>query len=609
MSYSVKCWTNTGYNAVNIPDSPSLLGDPTFTLPALNILQDWGLSSVRVRITSSVDIQNVDYVQIGNEYYSASSPTMVASDVAELSLVYDALTSAGGPGSLSYLDGITERYSVLDDTMFRYTQADEYMAPREALQITSPVLMYEGSDSTYTLVESTLDLYTLGLEFSYDSTTNELSFNGIGITFTDASGNEVTVPYTYGVGGSPLKEVSTTSFSLMNKTVPSPNTALFVIDGDNADANARMNRALGAIRALSMESAIISQTKYDKAYVDFSVPASGTVGDTSQISPLTGKEESTDSGLAFNRYTCNNNRLQYGEYNKYGIVTAAGEKGEFLPEQIGESTDTSPYVKMKADPRPDGKPYYRFAKYLGDSSDKGFWVNALGGLEWTNVPLTFQGASGSYLNRLNFENGAQSAKSAYTYEQTNNGLDIAQGVVNGVFDFMKAFGDTEDKTFAGWIGGMGQSLSNTGFSTARNILTTKQTADQYTLAREKELQNYAFTQSVVAPQVVFPFNANVVRDFIGNGCYVYRYYYSDNDVSRIDQLLTMYGYKDTRPLSAPLFSGRQYFNYVRANGVSIGGDLPLWKKSLIASQLNAGVRVWHVKPQTSYYRSGNPIVS
>lgn len=137
-------------------------------------------------------------------------------------------------------------------------------------------------------------------------------------------------------------------------------------------------------------------------------------------------------------------------------------------------------------------------------------------------------------------------------------------------------------------------------------MTYNQNIDQYKLTREKELQNYGFSQSVTVPEILFPYNSEFIRDFIGNGVYVYRYRYTDNDLTRIDKLLTMYGYKDTVALDASCFYQRTNFDYVRASGVSIGGNLPKWKKSIIADQLNAGVRVWHTKPSPTYY-TNNPI--
>lgn len=596
MAYSVKCYMNTGFNAVNIPDKPSLLDSMTSVdLPALDILQDWGLSSVRVRVSADVDIQQVDYCKIGNEYYAVGAPSMVASDVAELPLTYDAVTSAGGPSSITYLDGITERHTVDDDTMFKYTQEDELTAPRENLQLVSGGMLFKNTArDTITVVESTIDLYDL----------TKADINGTleSQTYTDSDGqNSVTVP-----------------------TVPAPttNTGYTLKDNDNsADIGTTssagtesfrasfVQRGIAVARALGVESGIVSQVQLPTNFI--SITESTT--ETGVILNITGNNQAVSSGLPFKYATPKNNRVLYGSNNKYGLITASGGKGEYLPEQIDDGNN-SPNVRAIADPRPDGKPYFRYSKYMGDETAENFFNSAVSGLTWRNVPLVFHEASNSMLDTANFTNGGQTASQGYTYQMQQASLTKESTKVNSVLDAIKSAIDgigkaTKAKSGAEVITGLisgGQNLYNLSNSLDTQNLSIDNLNKSYNLAREKELQNYGYSQSVVVPTVMFPFNTSTIRDFIGNGVMVYRYRYSDNDVERIDKLLTMYGYKDTVALTADLFNKRTYFDYVRASGVSIGGDITVWKKALIAEQLNAGVRVWHVKPDPSHY-TDNPI--
>lgn len=89
------------------------------------------------------------------------------------------------------------------------------------------------------------------------------------------------------------------------------------------------------------------------------------------------------------------------------------------------------------------------------------------------------------------------------------------------------------------------------------------------------MMNYGFSQAVVVPQISYPLNASLLRDTQGNGCFVYRYRYSDQDVKRIDKLLTMYGYADQRAFSMSMLYNHSDFDYVQLSGVSVGGDLPM----------------------------------
>lgn len=600
---TVTCYKNTGFNAVNIPETPAFLTGGTFdsiTFDALDILQVEGLSEVRVNASYS-QVRDIDYCMLYDgsiaAFYAVGTPRMTSTDVATLPLTYDAITSAGGPGHLTYLDGVTERHTVATDNMFQYTQTDEYMAPRNSLELTYGGMLFNSTDVVATPVESTLDLEKLGSQF--DDSGN---FTGTGITFTDENGNSVTTPYTETVSARTVYVIGDETTGPL-----SPNTRLYE---NNDSSYPLIKKAIAAVRCLSMESSIISQVAYPDQFI------SVQIGENGQYSFVRGKDQTAESGLNFSYTTVNNKRVLYGEFNKYGLITAAGERGEYLPEQIGDSTDTAPSVRSIADPRPDGKPYFRFSKYLGNTGDDYFYVSCVSGLEWQNVPLVYSKASGSYMDKITFDNTAR--QQYINYQQS--GREGYTGVASkgGVLDQLKGvLGDTAMLASRGimnlFSGGSSDIVQ--GISSAwdtRNIYTydignENYINDVYTNAREKELQNYGISQSVVVPQVMFPFNANLIRDFVGNGVFVYRYRYSDSDITRIDKLLTMYGYKDTVPLTPILFSSRQYFDYVRANGVSVGGNFPMWQKSLIAEQLNAGVRVWHVKPDTSYYNSGNPI--
>lgn len=606
MAYSVKCWTNTGYNAVNIPDSAAMLGDSAFDLPALDIVQDWGLSEVRVRVGDN-PIANVDYVRIGSEYYSCTGVAMQAPDVAVLQLQYDAITSCGGPGALVYLDGVTERHTTADDTMFKYTQDDPLMAPREALQLKSGGMKFKinAGEDAVTVVESTIDLLDLGKSFTKSESGGYTGFKGSGVTFSDPSDDSlaVTVPYTKSVSGTTEYTISYSDAGKDSSvTVRSPATMLY-------DAsNATIQNGLAMVRALGVESAVVSQTAFPASYIHTGSMTDGI------ISTSTGITSDVSSDLPYAYTAVRNNRLLYGEYNKYGLVTADGSKSEFLPEQIAEN-GAAPAIRMIPDPRPDGKPYFRFRTYMGDSSIGNFWISAITGLNWREVPLVYSSPKNSILDTMNFTNSAKSAGSAQRFNQSMKKIDMGQTRMNSWFNAGKGMASSLTDFGEGNIGAgisglvnMVQGLANSSIEYGQQQAAYKQSADQYALARDRELQNYGFSQSVVEPEVMFPYNSNAIRDFVGNGVLVYRYRYSDNDITRIDKLLTMYGYKDTTALTPECFVARQNFDYVQASGVSIGGNIPLWKKDVITAQLNAGVRVWHTKPSPAYY-TNNPIRS
>lgn len=607
MSYKVEAYKNTGFNAVNAPESLSWLRSnfTATTLPDMDILQNEGLTSVNVNTTWD-NIKDVDYIVIGDECYSVVGvPVMTSTNVATLELAEDPLTSEGGAANQTYLDGITERHTVADDTLCKYTDPDELTAPREPLQLVTANMLFttargNAEDSGLVAVESTIDLVALGQQFDADG-----NFTGTGITFTDGSGQSVTVPYTEGVGTAITDRTNYHITGAPSEYSRSPNTAQY------DTTYSTIQKGLAGVRSLGVESGIISQVQYPADYETHSTDSNG------KITIINGVDKTEDSGLDFNPYgTVQNNRVLYGEYNKYGLISASGDRGEYLPEQIGYNGDfTAPQVRAISDPRPDGKPYFRYNEYLTDTTFSGFFQSAISGLPWKNVPLTFTEKSGNYLDRLNFTNGAQEAQSTYNYNmqglENTQTYGTARNVISGITQAGTAVGNLINGDFGGAINnaiGIAGTALNQAELNAKTQNDTRRTEQQYQLARQREMQNYGVGQYAVAPTVLFPFNANIIRDFIGNGVIPYRYKYTADDVTRIDKLLTMYGYVDQVAVTADIFHARQNFDYVRASGISIGGDIPMWKKDLMASQLATGIRIWHVKPSTSYY-TNNPVRS
>ena len=155
-NYDVRVWSNTGFNSINIPDSPSLLDSlPSATYPALDLLQNRFLTSIRIRATFD-QVKNADFCKLGDFYYFVDGVTMTSGDVAVLGLIPDFITSAGGVGSLSILDGVTSRVHVTDDTYGKYTEPDPLTAPSEALKVVvdDSSVMFAGTENQ-TVVELT----------------------------------------------------------------------------------------------------------------------------------------------------------------------------------------------------------------------------------------------------------------------------------------------------------------------------------------------------------------------------------------------------------------------------------------------------------------------
>ena len=655
--YNATLYLNTGFNAVNIPDSAATLNRVSsankVTVPALDIYQARELSSFIIKCTNYAQIRNADYLYLVNSqdstdfaYYSIQNIRMVSMDTAVVSVTMDYILSCGGVSALDFTDGICERHHVSVDGFGMYDEPDPYMNPAETLKIeeSNPEFASSASDKAdVVFLESTVDLYKT--YWHYDDSAEDLT--GIDYKSDD---NVVTVPSVYGVNNQSSELDYIAAFAGMPYPLPNaqnnynltlmPNVAVYVSNAHgtgilNTQGGGQANidwlpEALSLVRSLGIESCILAQwcipyymvnqtelkTNYD--------PRGGTSGqlglNTGIVETLKGSRVQVTLGtLPFiHTYsnTIHNNRLYYGGNTQYTIVSvASGNSASFLPEEIYDysaSQDLYPVIEMRVDPRPNGMPYFRFETYRGSKDPLLFFTNAVKGLQWQNTPLVYEGASGSLINQYAYNARRASADEAYNFEKDSEVLNIirtnVRGVSNVAGDTISAVGygvTSKWGEMAGSIANGVESLGNTIIDDVQHYKNWHHMQDSYNIEKNTELQALLISNRVVSPSMNFPISEGI-RDYVGNGCLVYRTYYSDNDAARIDKILTMYGYRHTTPISNDLLTNRPKFNYIQAYGVEIKNtNIPKWMRDGIGAQFAAGTRIWHVLPDTSAYTDGS----
>lgn len=605
--YNVTLYINTGFTLVNVPATPAVLkgaAETTLTLPALDIYQEYQLNSVSVRVTPENRDQAIlaDYIQIGDAYYAITGYEFTSFDVLNFGLYFEALLSARAKGSIKSLDGMTVRRRVTEaeDTFGAFTEEDYLIAPNKPVKLVvgSP-LFSTGTSLEWTLIYSSIDL--ADLQSRYNNSTGEL----IGKTFKDPTNpdNGVTVPYV-----EPVK--TGTTFSVGDKTLPVIGNMLY-------KSNA-VSSGVGLARSLGVESAIISQYRLPLEFVE-SIDG-GNINTDGHVDSIEGIDKSVSCGLSLKYATVRNKRLLYGNYNQFGLITAAGNKIEFLPEQIASSFDDDVQVRCIADVRPDGAVYFRFKDYLGDSSTAMFFNNAAKGLSWDEAPLRYTKPSGNG-NALNSFAASRyvDAGSFYGRQALDRLSYTGKNFVNGTKGLVNAVGGISysDVSSDGPLNvSKGPELSINGGQVAgglgqvANAFTSQvysnlgQTLDSWKYEQEKqnELREFGISQTCVVPEIQFPVNSSIIGDVLGHGCIPYRYELDESDLTRLDILLTMYGYKDTEPFRASMLSEHKDFEYLQLSGVSIQADnIPMWWRNQIANELNTGIRIWHVKPDVGYF--------
>lgn len=591
MSYALTLYHKTGFTALDIPANQAVLASSASsvtTAEPLQVVQDYPMSYIDIS-SKWADVEDVDYAKVGKYLYAVEPSQMIANDVCRLNLTFCAITN--GAGNFTITGGITSRTTEHTDDWGEWDEDDPLTAPamQMDLEYTAPILQ---DGAGLTLVESTVDLDVLQKEVTsgqYKSITFTDSSTASGETVT----HEVTTPYTQDVDGE-------TTFTLDGTRLPGPGGVKMFYSPSK--------EVKGVIRSLGIEGGIVGQVSLPSNGIAYQLPSTGETA----IGSIASTTQSADSGLNPQYAAVKNKRILYGKYNTWGLITCAGNKAEYQVEQITKD-GSSPVVKRKSDPRPDGAPYFRFSEYMGDTSDSGFFVNAVRGMQWRNVPIVYSGVSGSYLQKENFQNTEILAQGAERLSELQTGRDInrteedykwmlGQKAAGGVLDI-----------------GMGVDVANIAKATAdvlqyslnsarkeQDLVTTlSYTKAKYNTERENARLNFAYGMNVVLPSVNFPINSSLMQDLYGNGVIVYRYKYQDADIKRIDKLLTMYGYKITRALSLEdLYpSGKSSgFTYTEAQGVSINSAaLPKWFCDLIVAQIGAGVRIWWERPNPSKY--------
>ena len=326
-------------------------------------------------------------------------------------------------------------------------------------------------------------------------------------------------------------------------------------------------------------------------------------------------DKTNNSTLLFEYKTVKNKRVLVGEHNRYVLAsTCSGNQAEYNPEDLYDFVNptTAPYIWVIADPRPNGMPYARFKILHGDETEELFFLNAVPGMVWQRVPLIFYDKTGNALNQTQFK--AETVVKDYNAE-----MDAIKhtgpfaGILSG--NPISAAGAVAG-SFTSGLSSMGGYLFGTNeqsFGNARAALN-EVTDPSAQIRREREqqksleLQKYQIGNAIVSPTIQFP-RSESVRDLIGNGFVSYRYRYTDADAERIDQIMTAYGYKVTTMITAnnqgAILNGRPRFNYVEIKGASVTTGRPKWMNDELSSALSTGLRIWHEKPDPTYYVNGN----
>lgn len=617
--YTITAYSNTGFDAVNIPHSPAILAQAgtAKVYPSVYLRQPWGRTSFRIDSTWA-DVQNIDYITATDPAtgdmtcYTVDGITMISDNTAEIAISMDPITTAGGINAISILDGWCKRrhFATSEDELFANIIPEPW-APSQALVLDAGGPVSDVDDIASVVDTKNIAGATIALDGDFDTA----------LTYTDGT-HEVTAPIT------PIPQNAPTQFRIYFTDPDNPGSGrllaniipeLYAYDMDQNDIRDGINKA----RSLGLEQAIVASYAIPTVYIDETQTFTDHPYQYSRLTAVTAITRRHSPDYVYGTNTARNKKA-YSLYNKYRLSSpASGDYMEFDASDIYHSGDTQPAFITTADLAPGGCPYARPQYYHGldGTTPARYMMAVVRGGEWLNTPITFNGASGAAWTTAAYNRQQASIIDQSVYAAQSAGLSGIGSLLNAIPGFnllssttptyqqnpfaenfgsqtgtAKAYSSEMSMPSIGGIGGAITGLIGSGMAIA-------QTEKTGTRAAEAAASDYNRAIGVVTPQVTFPMGNNI-QNYVGNGFWISRTRLSEADLDRLDSWFDRYGYAVDEKLDISAFSTRSKCNYVEAASVSVNNttnNMPLRMRNAIASQIERGVRVWHVKPDPSAY--------
>lgn len=603
----VYAYCDTGFSSLNTPATPAVLASAgtMLDLGEINCLSLIGKKSGSIRVRDYTGIATTDYLRIVfsdnpiNTYWIVTGYEYLSSDTLSISIVLDGFLTAGGTAGITSISGYVNRKTVTDDTYGKYNQADDMLVPSQNLIFRNidKFALNDPDEEFYTIVLSTVNLLYLG------ATPAE----AMGLTYGDVTAGEaVVVPQVPTIPDDWKTEVEYGSYKY---TIPAG--FCFLYDASvtiNGNTTYPVQEGISRARSLGIEGGILAMYSLPKSKftvtapdITFSLPVVGSVTiHLGLVTKITSTDNSYNASIAFEFASVNNKRALYGGLEKVKVVSiASGEQAEYEIEDLYSPTagNTNITIKEVADGRAHGKPIFYPRYFMDKEQSVDNMLSSVAGIEWQNVPLTFDYKSGEGIERIKYgasreialQNMMDQQATAFAPKVFNAGVDVAKSFLTG-------------GAFAG-----ASSIINNGANLGQTLLGYESEWRQFNRSRELEKKNMLISGRVVAPEISFPVSESV-RDFIGNGVLVALVTPTNADIARFDKILNMYGYKcagDTLTVSD--LSAGLHYTYIEASGVSIQSSIPIDKniKEMAEAQIEAGIRIWKESPNFALYSQAN----
>lgn len=567
MTYNVVLYKNTGFDLVNRPSEPTILVDADKILQ--QAIFDWqDLDKATIKISADFDtICDVDYARIDNKYYIVTGIRMTSAKTAELSLLMDPISTAGGVSNLTAISGWCVRHHVRDDTLFKWT-TDEPFKPHRRLAMVSPEKIgpeasYYGNGYILGLACSTVDLINISDACKVYTTPD--------VDPSSSLFGAVSVPK--------LPLVSQPTYvgiqdgdTLRRYVLPLTGCYQHSYQGV-VDVNTEVNKGIQEVRSLGIENSI------KNVYV---IPSGYIYDPTRQLIPNPKNQRKYDGLVSIKRmytpsaafnykysngYTPKNNKA-YTLGNTYTVYSGCSGDSKMYQAKDLYANGVSPDFWVYADFGPLGKPFIQPTYFEGATTI--LFQESVSGAQWLDEPLAFQNNSGyGFVNQK---------MSRLAHEEGRQVVGGSLGVVASLFT-------------GGPAAAVGALAGNVeGF-----------------IGRRQEKFDDLVGSVLFTPETNFAADRGI-QGYMGNGFYITRTTLEPDDLEAFDDFLTQFGYGDGVSFEMDFLTNRAHFNYIKTEGASVKCSAPLRVRNAIADVLNSGVRLWHELPNAAAM-TNNPIAT
>lgn len=587
---TVELWYNTGFDGVNIPEGPALLAKmpKPRKVTGVFVYQSTDLSTISLDLTYDEAV-DCDYMRInlklGNGlpkyvYYFITGLEMVTEQCARFSLQCDFWTTSNALQYGERISGWTTRAHVAkkNDTLFNNILSENFQ-PQQDLVLDGQKSFMSGEDEnneSWSYVGANVDLMNIEkIADEYRAANTSVSVPKL-------------TPFNY-------ETVVTMDLPVQGyKDSKIPNTAMYLLTpvDDSEDEAIRINQlfdGIASVRSLGVESAISYSYNIPKQWVETIILSNATESEK-VIERIDGVNEEIPTEIPYVYNNSVRNKKVMALFNDYNLISVcSGDKITTSAHLIKEGSN-SPTLQMYSDVSPDGKPFAQF-KYLNSFRQLPF-ANCVSGMPWLKSPIIQSGTSGSLLQQTSF-NRNMSLETRRSI--ANTGFNIGNTVLGGLASLVPNPATFNPIGVLQGIAGVGQAALNEHFAG---------------VGRENKQTDFTAEQNIVAPSVSFP-QSVTTQNYTGNGFFVYRTRLSDVDTARADDYFDHYGYTQSKPFDLNDLKNRPKFNYIECKDVSFRMkpediDNHLVSMRILrgaAQQLMQGVRIWHVRPDESAYKT------